>query len=1073
MAEASPDSITSIPCHLSGVTRVCFSPDGATIFTGGSDCLVRIHKADQPDSEPGFHDNHTDAVTSLTCSKSNLITASEDNIARIFSYPQNEFTGFLTRSSGVPIRWVSVDNLGERVAVCSDDLLVKIVNVNDTTKVSLLSDNNKSVRSATWDPSGKYLTTASCDGKLKVYDTTGSAPICLKIMEGVIGTSESESNTSCYAQWHPAGNYFAVPTRTNDIGIISREGWSKQTTFTHDGPKAPIGELAWSPNGKYLASSSSQTIYIWSADTRQVIAKHTNSEGVISGLCFSPKSNLIAYTSLDGSFHRWTNPIPSGLPNPYSTEKEEAKKLDKLLDDEFGEDEIDMEEKGEDLDDNDNDNDLFGDDGWIVDDEDGKPTGYGKDDEERKWGSGRTEVVNVTKAQASFTPGSTEFRNKKRYLAFNMIGVIDVTDQETHNVVNVEFHDKSARRGYHFQDHNKYSIASLGEQGIVYASKSEADSPSTVYYRPYDSWASQSDWSVSLLPGEDAIAVAAGGGSNAEGGLGSVIVATSKGYVRFLTASGLQRYVWRLGEDVVSMAAGKDKVIVVHREGGTSLDGCQNLRYSLLDLDIFEILQEGRVPLPKKVTLRWLGFTSDSVPAVYDSAGLLSTLDRYRRPGQARWIPLLDTTSLQREGRQENYWPVGVTSTHFSCIILKGIEKDPWFPRPLIQEVEMHMPLLNMDNQQGKLEESLVRGHLTLSTLIDSVDPDVEYLVREKEVALDKEYLQLVQIACKADNLQRALDVARLMHNTGTIEAAAKVAAFYHLPGLQERIVGVKTEKERRKRERKNKPRISEYAPSTLPIASSSTNGNSSTSKGFTSDFAPRSGGARRSFGGVNRDATPVSNLPQTTYIPETPGTESESATPAPDLVEETPQALSPVAKRRKLDDEENEGFIVPPPKKKNDEFPFTVPNAAPKNPFAKKALGSNPFAKPSPGTKPLDQVKSTSFFDRVDDINSSGVSKAPTKSKMSSKGAVKGKEANGTGKQTTLFGAGVTQRPAPAPLPKSTADSFVSTETEGDYEETQQDDEDEEEETVEHRGGILEESNVQETMSPDEMEVE
>ena len=35
----------------------------------------------------------------------------------------------------------------------------------------------------------------------------------------------------------------------------------------------------------------------------------------------------------------------------------------------------------------------------------------------------------------------------------------------------------------------------------------------------------------------------------------------------------------------------------------------------------------------------------------------------------------------------------------------QGHQKEPWFPRPLIQDLEMHMPLLNMDNQQGKLEE--------------------------------------------------------------------------------------------------------------------------------------------------------------------------------------------------------------------------------------------------------------------------------------------------------------------------------------------------------------------------------
>lgn len=58
--------------------------------------------------------------------------------------------------------------------------------------MSLLSDNAKPVRSAAWDPSGKYLVTAGCDGRLKIYDTSGSTPVNVKIMDGVIGPSEAE-----------------------------------------------------------------------------------------------------------------------------------------------------------------------------------------------------------------------------------------------------------------------------------------------------------------------------------------------------------------------------------------------------------------------------------------------------------------------------------------------------------------------------------------------------------------------------------------------------------------------------------------------------------------------------------------------------------------------------------------------------------------------------------------------------------------------------------------------------------------------------------------------------------------
>jgi chromosome transmission fidelity protein 4 len=56
-----------------------------------------------------------------------------------------------------------------------------------------------------------------------------------------------------------------------DIQLVAMDGWEKQVVFKN-GHTGDITDLAWSPNGAYLASSSSDgKVHIWQAKDQTII----------------------------------------------------------------------------------------------------------------------------------------------------------------------------------------------------------------------------------------------------------------------------------------------------------------------------------------------------------------------------------------------------------------------------------------------------------------------------------------------------------------------------------------------------------------------------------------------------------------------------------------------------------------------------------------------------------------------------------------------------------------------------------------------------------------------------------
>lgn len=182
-------------------------------------------------------------------------------------------------------------------------------------------------------------------------------------------------------------------------------------------------------------------------------------------------------------------------------------------------------------------------------------------------------------------------------------------------------------------------------------------------------------------------------------------------------------------------------------------------------------------------------------------------------------MPLLDTKLLARlaSGRKhETYYPIAVADDKFHCIILKGGDQYPYFPRPLLSEFEFSVPLASAppkgdgedgdENGDGEdtdaveeraLAQQFVAARILAAQLRDGLgEPGAGHAERSRlgrvELEMDKTLLRMLAMECRLgeERGMRALEAVELMGDrTGRmLEAAGKVADRYDRVVLAEKI---------------------------------------------------------------------------------------------------------------------------------------------------------------------------------------------------------------------------------------------------------------------------------------------
>ncbi len=130
--------------------------------------------------------------------------------------------------------------------------------------------------------------------------------------------------------WSPDGKRIASASGDGTVQV-----WDANTgghVLTYRGHSQDVLAVAWSPNGRYLASGGlDATVQVWDATSGQHIYTYRGHSDVIFAVAWSPDSTRVASASIDGTVQVWkvssgqrlvsfnSTPSAKGVPAPWNT----------------------------------------------------------------------------------------------------------------------------------------------------------------------------------------------------------------------------------------------------------------------------------------------------------------------------------------------------------------------------------------------------------------------------------------------------------------------------------------------------------------------------------------------------------------------------------------------------------------------------------------------------------------------------------------------------------------------------------------------------------------------------------
>lgn len=245
----------------SGVNAVTWASDGNTIFSAGNEGTIQQWDIKTNRRVPLFR-RHSDYVVALALSPNGKYIASGSGDQKVFVWETATAKKILELNGNTStVSAISWSPRGNMIAFCDD----KAVHVWDVTNRQEMYTYYQATDNVAWSPNGSSIASAKQHQEISVWDPNTGIPLSKY-------GSFLNSATSAFA-WSPDGKYIASGhfEKEGDRSYVGKsihiwEVVNGNKLFSCDGHSNGVRAIAWSPNGKYIASCSwDGTVQIWQA----------------------------------------------------------------------------------------------------------------------------------------------------------------------------------------------------------------------------------------------------------------------------------------------------------------------------------------------------------------------------------------------------------------------------------------------------------------------------------------------------------------------------------------------------------------------------------------------------------------------------------------------------------------------------------------------------------------------------------------------------------------------------------------------------------------------------------------